>query len=91
MTSPPLRGVLVLLCAAAAEIHPAQVVPVCYPVVGAQSVASAVRRGVSAHGAFGGEAGRRWKEWEEQNRAGGKWIMSLTLNDIMLHFSNFRL
>lgn len=47
-----LRGVLILLSAAAAEIHPAQVISVCYPVVGAQSAASAVRRGVSAHGSW---------------------------------------
>lgn len=105
VTCPPLRGVLVLLCAAAAEIHPAQVVPVCYPVVGAQSVASAVRRGVSAHRAFGGKVGRQWKEWKEENRARGKWIMSLTclrqfilyyifiLKNIyiMFHFFNLRL
>lgn len=51
-----LRRVLILLCAAAAEVHPAQVVPVCYPVVG---TASAVRCGVSPHRAWGRtEAGR---------------------------------
>lgn len=57
-----LRGVLVLLCAAAPEIHPTQVVPVRYPVVGA---ASAVRRRVPAHGAFVEErqGRRRRKEW----------------------------
>lgn len=55
-----LRGVLVLLCAAAAEIHPTQVVPVRYPVVGA---AFAVRRRVPAHRAFVEEKqGRRQKE-----------------------------
>jgi len=54
----PLRGVVVLLCTAAAEIHPAQVVPVYYPVVGAQSVGSAVRRGVSTN--------RTWEDDEEE-------------------------
>lgn len=54
-----LRGVLILLSAAAAEIHPAQVISVCYPVVGAQSAASAVHRGVSAHGTWE----EKWGEW----------------------------
>lgn len=59
-----LRGVLVLLCAAAAEIHPANVIPVCYPVVGAQSATSAVRRGVSTHRTFpgGDESGEQLAE-----------------------------
>lgn len=54
-----LRGVLVLLSAAAPEIHPAQVISVCYPVVGAQSAASAVRCGVSAHRAWE----EKWGGW----------------------------
>lgn len=71
-----LRRVLVLLCAPAAEVHPPQVVPVCYPVVGTQSAASAVRRGVPAHRTWEGTEGVEVMEesgWRE-NRAGGKWV-----------------
>lgn len=63
-----LRRVLVLLCAPAAEVHPPQVVPVCYPVVGTQSAASAVRRGVPAHRTWEGTEGWRW--WKKVG--GGK-------------------
>lgn len=37
----PLGGVLVLLCTAATKVHPADVVPVLYPVAGSQSTGSA--------------------------------------------------
>lgn len=70
----PLRGVLVLLCTTAAEIHPPHVVPVCYPMVGTQSVASAVCRGVSAHRTweetYGGDRKSGWR----RNRAWGKLV-----------------
>lgn len=55
-----LRRILVLLRAAAAEIHPPQVVPVCYPMVGAQADAFAVGCGVPAHGT-----------WEVRKKGGG--------------------
>lgn len=68
----PLRGVLVLLCTAAAKIHPTQVVPVCYPVAGSQSIASAVCCGVSAHRTWeekwGGGTKRRWGEMEPEGK-----------------------
>lgn len=60
----PLRRVLILLCAAAAEIHPAHVVPVCYPAVGTRCTASVVCCGVSAH--------RTWEEkWGSDQKWGG--------------------
>lgn len=60
----PLWGVLIFLCTAAPEIHPPQVVPICYPVVGTRSDTFAVCRRVSAH--------RTWAE----TRKGGKkaWV-----------------
>lgn len=58
-----LRRVFVLLCAAAAKIHPTQVISVCYPMVGAQSDASAVRCGVPAH--------RTWEEKRKSEEMGG--------------------
>lgn len=58
-----LRGVFILLCTAAAEIHPPHVVPVCYPVVGTKAVASTVCRGVSTH--------RTWEEKVRRKRRDG--------------------
>lgn len=80
----PLRRVLVLLCTAAAKIHPTQVVPVCYPVVGTQSVASAVCRGVSAHRTWEEKWGGDRKSGWRRNRAGGKWVF------LRKHFFNLK-
>lgn len=63
-----LRRVFVLLCAAAAKIHPTQVISVCYPMVGAQSDASVVRRGVPAHGTWE----EKRKSEEKRGREGGQ-------------------
>lgn len=66
-----LRRVFVLLCAAAAKIHPTQVVPVCYPMVGAQSDASVVCRvcRVPAHGTW--EEKQKSDEGEQEQWGGG--------------------
>lgn len=55
-----LRGVLVLLRAAPAEVHPAHVVPVAYPVAGVQALQVLNHR----H-----SAGRSYRVQEEENRA----------------------
>lgn len=73
-----LRRVLVLLCTAAAKIHPTQVVSVCYPVTGTQSVASAVCCGVSAHRTWE----EKWKAAKNSSKEGcfhietGSWFQS---------------
>lgn len=64
----PLRRVLILLCTAASKVHPANVVPVLYPVAGSESTGSA-GDGSSAL------VGRAWRHTRHDDALGtGGWF-----------------